>query len=73
MNHVGLPEIPDLAQCLRGLLRQIPRGRVSTFGDLADALGDRIAATWVGHYAMHHDHDAECRCHRVVRADGGLG
>ena len=68
-----LPPIPDLPECLRGLLVQVPRGRATTYGDLADALGDRIAARWVGHFAMHHDHDAHCACHRVVRVDGQLG
>ncbi len=70
---VTLPEIPDLAACLRGLWNQIPPGRVTTYGDLADALGDRIAARWVGGFAMHHEHDEACPCHRIVRADGGLG
>ena len=68
-----LPEIPDLGECLRELLRQIPRGRVATYGDLAEALGDRVAARWVGSYAMHHKHDARCKCHRLARADGQLG
>jgi len=70
---VTLPKIPDLAACLRGLWNQIPRGQVTTYGDLADALGDRIAARWVGQFAMHHEHDDACPCHRIVRADGGLG
>jgi deoxyribonuclease V len=68
-----LPPIPDLPECLGRLLAQVPRGRATTYGDLADALGDRIAARWVGHFAMHHEHDARCACHRVVRADGQLG
>jgi len=70
---LALPDIPDLAACLERLWRQIPVGRVATYGDLADALGDRIAARWVGHCAMHHAHDDDCPCHRLVRADGGLG
>jgi deoxyribonuclease V len=68
-----LPPIPDLPECLRRLLAQIPRGRATTYGDLAEALGDRIAARWVGHFALHHDHDARCACHRVVRVDGQIG
>ncbi|MEE8451237.1 MAG: endonuclease V [Thermoguttaceae bacterium] len=66
-------EIPDLEGLLRDLLRQVPRGRVTTYGRLADALGNRIAARWVGHFALHHDHSADCPCHRTVRADGRLG
>ncbi len=68
-----LPEIPDLVQCLQALLAQVPAGRVTTYGTLAEALGNPIAARWVGYFALHHDHTAGCRCHRIVRADGGLG
>ncbi|MBN1588443.1 MAG: endonuclease V [Pirellulales bacterium] len=70
---LALPEIPDLPKCLIGLWNQIPRGRITTYGELAEALGDRIAARWVGHLAMHHEHDDACPCHRIVRADGTLG
>lgn len=42
-----LPEIPDLRLCLAELIRQIPRGAVTTFGDLAEGLGDIVAARWV--------------------------
>jgi deoxyribonuclease V len=67
------PPIPDLTRCLLGLLSQVPAGRVTTCGDLAEALGNRIAARWVGHFALHHRHDAACTCHRILRAGGELG
>lgn len=66
-------EIPDLVCLLRELLAQVPAGRVTTYGTLADALGNRIAARWVGHFALHHNHVADCPCHRIVRAGGQLG
>jgi deoxyribonuclease V len=66
-------EIPNIDACLISLVQQIPRGRVTTYGDLAAALGDRIAARWVGHFALNHPHYPSCRCHRIVRADGHLG
>jgi deoxyribonuclease V len=66
-------ELPDLKGTLRDLLRQIPRGRVTTYGALADALGNRIAARWVGQFLLDHEHGAKCPCHRVVRVDGSLG
>jgi deoxyribonuclease V len=68
-----LGELPDVAGHLRQLLGQVPRGRVTTYRALAVALGDPIAARWVGHFLLHHDHDAACACHRVVRIDGQLG
>lgn len=67
------PDIPDLTRCLRQLLAQVPPGRVTTCGDLAEALGNRIAARWVGHFALHHDHGPTCACHRIVRLHGELG
>lgn len=70
---VSFPRVPDLAQCLQDLLAQIPAGRVATCGDLAEALGNRIAARWVGHVALHHEHGPDCICHRIVRAGGELG
>ena len=67
------PKVPDLTRHLHDLLAQVPPGRVTTCGDLADGLGNRIAARWVGHYALHHDHANACPCHRIVRAGGELG
>lgn len=67
------PAVPDLTSHLRQLLSQVPSGRVTTCGDLADALGNRIAARWVGHFALHHEHDVDCTCHRIVRVGGALG
>jgi deoxyribonuclease V len=68
-----VPEIPDMVRHLGDLLAQIPVGRVTTCGALAEALGNSIAARWVGHYMAHHVHSADCPCHRVVRAGGLLG
>lgn len=44
---VRMPPIPDLPGELRRLLAQVPPGRVTSFGDLAEALGDIGAARWV--------------------------
>ncbi len=56
-----------------GLVGQVPPGRVSTYGSIAEAMGNPVAARWVGHYLLHHDHPVDCLCHRIVRADGSLG
>lgn len=63
----------NLYSSLRRLVRQIPPGRVATCGSLAGALGDRVAARWVGSWALRHQHDDHCTCHRIVRADGRPG
>ncbi|GAB6164853.1 hypothetical protein JCM19992_08530 [Thermostilla marina] len=67
-----LPEI-DLERHLRDAIGRVPRGRVVTCGSLALALGDRAAARWIGSWTLRHRHDADCPCHRIVRADGRLG
>ncbi len=54
------------------LCRQIPRGSIATYGDLARALGSPGAARAVG-MAMARNPDAPLvPCHRVVGADGSL-
>jgi deoxyribonuclease V len=64
---------PDLSAELTRLLTQVPIGRVTTYGDLADALGLRAAARWVGEFLREHEHTPACVCHRVVRKGGELG
>lgn len=70
---ISFPPIPDLFLSLRRLLDQVPAGRVTTPGTLAAALGNPVAARWIGHHLLHHDHNDNCACHRVVRAGGLLG
>ncbi len=67
------PEIPDLFECLAELVRQGPAGRVTTYGDLANALGDRKAARWVGEFLLMPEWANQVPAHRVVLASGELG
>ena len=79
--QIELPKIPNLPQTVDRLLAQIPAGRLTTYGDLAEGLGSRHAARWVAQYLKQHAHEARCACHRVIRntgepgsyGDGGLG
>ncbi|HIQ20618.1 MAG TPA: hypothetical protein EYH34_05180 [Planctomycetes bacterium] len=68
-----LKDPPDVWSELKRLWAQIPAGRVSTCGALAEALGNAVAARWVGQVLVDHHHGADCPCHRVVRAGGALG
>jgi methylated-DNA-protein-cysteine methyltransferase-like protein len=52
------------------LVKKIPAGRVTTYGELAKVLGTRDARR-VGQ-ALHANRDAAVPCHRVVNRDGGL-
>jgi len=68
-----MPQIPDLPAALRSLLVQIPRGQVTTYGKLAQALGSVHAAKWVASWLIAEPPTDDCPTHRVVRADGSLG
>jgi len=54
-------------------VRQIPRGRVSTYGSIAIALGDKRAARAVGRMLHHNIYAPAVPCHRVVMSDGSIG
>ncbi|MFH0860519.1 MAG: MGMT family protein [Candidatus Altiarchaeota archaeon] len=55
------------------LVRQIPRGSVSTYGEVARALGNRKAARAVGMLMRSNPDPVEMPCHRVVRSNGEVG
>jgi O-6-methylguanine DNA methyltransferase len=55
------------------LVRQIPAGRVSTYGAVAKALGNKRYARTVGKY-MNKNPDADTMpCFKIVKSDGSLG
>lgn len=72
-DSITPPKIPDMPAEIWALIRQIPEGHVSTYGDVARALGDVGASRLVGEIMMRHDHNESCVCHRLVRADGSMG
>ena len=54
------------------IVKQIPRGCVATYGQVAEMVGDRKLARVVGN-ALHRNPDPEqIPCHRVVNAKGEL-
>lgn len=54
------------------IVKQIPSGRVATYGQVAELAGDRRMARAVGN-ALHRNPDPESiPCHRVVNAKGEL-
>ncbi len=66
-------EVPDLDAALVGLVRQIPKGGVATYGDLATALGDVRAAIWVSEVLREPPASLRSVAHRVVNANGEPG
>ena len=52
------------------LVKKIPRGKVTTYGEIAKAIGTKDARK-VG-FALHANKDSNTPCHRVVNKDGRL-
>lgn len=53
-------------------VKLIPRGRVATYGQVAEALGNKRLSRVVG-YALHaNPQPGVIPCHRVVRRDGAV-
>ena len=63
----------NITQYTYYLVRQIPKGRVSSYGAVAKALGNPGYARAVGKY-MNKNPDADTMpCFKIVKSDGGLG
>ena len=52
---------------------KIPKGKVSTYGDIARALGNPDASRAVGNALNKNPHPITVPCHRVVRSNGAVG
>ncbi|WP_291051717.1 MULTISPECIES: MGMT family protein [unclassified Empedobacter] len=64
--------ISDTYEKIYEIVRQIPEGRVSTYGLIAKYIGEKSSARVVG-YAMNHAHNREdVPAHRVVNRNGLL-
>ena len=54
-------------------LRQIPKGTVKTYSQIANAIGKPQAARAVANAIGKNPHPPKIPCHRVIRSDGSLG
>jgi methylated-DNA-[protein]-cysteine S-methyltransferase len=55
------------------LLVKIPKGKVTTYGDIAKALGSPHASRAVGRILNKNPNPIVVPCHRVVMSDGSIG
>ena len=55
------------------LLQKIPPGNVSTYGDLARALGNPSASRLIGKILGENPNPINVPCHRVVMSNGRVG
>lgn len=53
------------------IVKQIPEGKVTTYGHIARAIGNKGKARTVG-YALHSVISSDIPCHRVVNRNGEL-
>ena len=68
MTEISSP----FADHVREAVRQIPKGEIRTYKEVAAAAGRPGAARAVG-TIMAHNFDPTVPCHRVVRSDGKIG
>ena len=54
-------------------LREIPRGSVKTYSEVAKAIGKPYAVRAVANAIAKNPCSPEIPCHRVIRSDGSLG
>ncbi|MBI5728928.1 MAG: MGMT family protein [Candidatus Magasanikbacteria bacterium] len=54
------------------VVKKIPRGKVLTYQQVAEKIGEPRAARAVGN-ALNKNYDPAIPCHRVVRSDGSPG
>lgn len=55
------------------ILRRIPEGKITTYGDIAKALGCPGASRAVGQILNKNPDPVIVPCHRVVMSDGSIG
>lgn len=65
--------IPRFYQTVYKALKKVPKGRVTTYKELAKAVNNPRAARAVGNAMNKNPFAPEVPCHRVVRSDGSMG
>lgn len=63
---------PTFKKRVYGIVRQIPRGSVATYKEVAEAAGYPGAQRAVG-TVLSQNTDPRVPCHRVIRSDGTVG
>jgi deoxyribonuclease V len=66
-------KVPDIEGLIFEATCQVPRGMVTTYGDIASALGDVGASRIVGAVLSRNPRPIEVPCHRVIYSTGEVG
>ena len=62
----------DFAEKVYAAVRRIPKGRVASYGQIAEVIGCKGGARAVGNALHVNPYAPQVPCHRVVAADGSL-
>ena len=54
-------------------LMQVPEGKITTYGDLAKAVGLKNGQRAIGRIMNKNPYPAIIPCHRVIKSDGKIG
>jgi deoxyribonuclease V len=73
MHQEPLGSLPDLWKETYDLVAQVPLGKVTTYGAVAEALGDIVASRFVGLAMSRNDDIVRVPCRRVVQSDAAIG
>jgi len=73
MRDGAVGNLPDLWSETYDIVAQVPLGRLTTYGAVAEALGDIIASRFVGLAMSRNDDIVRVPCRRVVQSDGKIG
>jgi deoxyribonuclease V len=73
MSDLTEVSVPDIEGLIFEATCQVPRGMVTTYGDIASALGDVGASRIVGAILSRNPRPIEVPCHRVVYSTGEVG
>lgn len=68
-----MSEITDFAKKVYKSCKKIPKGRVSTYKQIAISIGNPNAVRAVGHALSINPFSPKVPCHRVVKSSGELG
>jgi deoxyribonuclease V len=63
----------NLFEYTYALVRQIPKGKISTYGAVARALGDIVASRAVGRMMNQNPDADDMPCYKIIHSDGKLG
>ena len=67
---VGIPERQPMKKKVYEFLKMIPRGKVATYGQIAEHLGNKNLARVVGTILHNNPDPSQYPCHRVVNSKG---